>query len=113
MRFSVQKKIVLLGAGLSFLLMVAAFLTSFFMYKSRSQQIYINSIDLSINELEESIADDSTISDMKPLVAKVLETYIEHYNDEIPEFKSLDEKYDYYMRRYSAVYPTGMLDFFF
>ena len=106
MRFSVQRKIVLLGAGLSFLLMIAAFLTSFFIYKSRSQDNYIKSIDNSIDELENTIADSASIEDMCPIVLKALMIYLDNMSNEVPEFKTADEKYEYYADLYNIIYPS-------
>lgn len=106
MRFSVQKKIVLLGAGLSLLLMIAAFLTSFFIYKNRSIENYIKSIDNSIEELENSIADNSSKEDMEPIVVQVLMTYLDHIDDVVPEFKTVGEEYEYYADLYNMIYPA-------
>ncbi len=106
MRFSVQKKIVLLGAGLSLLLTITAFLTSFYVYNNKSQENYINSIDNSIEELKNSIGDKSSLDDMTPIVAKTLLIYLDHINDPVPEFQDLDEKYNYYAKQYTIIYPA-------
>ena len=106
MRFSVQRKIVLLGAGLSFLLMITAFLTSFFIYMHRSQENYIKSIDNSINELENTIADEPSIEDMKPIAFNALKIYLDNMDSRVPEFNTPDEKFEYYADLYSIIYPS-------
>ena len=106
MRFSVQRKIVLLGAGLSFLLMITAFLTSFFIYMHRSQENYIKSIDNSINELENTIADELSIEEMKPIAFNALKIYLDNMDSKVPEFNTPDEKFEYYADLYSIIYPS-------
>ena len=106
MRFSVQRKIVLLGAGLSFLLMITAFFTSFFIYMHRSQENYIKSIDNSIDELENTIADEQSIEEMKPIAFNALKIYLDNMDSRVPEFNTPDEKFEYYADLYSIIYPS-------
>ena len=106
MRFSLQKKVIVLGIGLSLFLMIASFLISFFIFQEKTKENFIKNIDNSISELEYSIGDDSTIDDMSTIVMYTLEPYLEHINDEIPEFKTKEEEFDYYRQIYSSMYPA-------
>lgn len=104
---SIQKKLVILGAGISTLLVVAAFLTTFFIYKSNTTATFVKSIDNSIEELKHTIGNDASIADMAEFTNIVIKTYEEHKDDVVPEFKTAQEKYDYYANIYNLIYPAS------
>ena len=112
MRFSVQKKIIILGAGLSLLILLISFLTSFFIFKNRSHNAFINSIDNSIVELEHTIGNETSKGEMLYYYKEIYSVYKEHKDDFTEEeFLKLSnkEKLDYFVQTYTNFYsmPSG------
>ena len=113
MRFSVQKKIIILGAGLSLLILLISFLTSFFIFKNRSHKAFINSIDNSIVELEHTIGNETSKGEMLYYYKEIYSVYKEHQDDFTEEeFAKLSnkEKLDYFVQTYTNFYtmPNGL-----
>ena len=103
MRFSVRKKLILIGTIISFSFFVAAFSLSFFIYRSYTIKNFINSIDNSIAELEYAIGDKESLDQMSKVVEAVYDAYLEHINDE-KEFKTREEEIKYYEDIYPMMY---------
>ena len=82
MRFSVRKKLILIGTIISFSFFIAAFSLSFFIFRSYTIKNFIKSIDNSIAELEFAIGDQQSLDQMSSIVEAVYDTYLEHINDE-------------------------------
>ncbi len=108
MRYTIQKKIIFLGAFLSFLLLSGAFITSFFIYRYRSNQAFINSIDNSIKELESTVGDDDTLNSIRQFYDAFIMVYNEHKNDDLSNIKTNDEKKEYYTNTYDNIYSSGV-----
>ena len=104
MRFTVQKKVIVLGFGLSTFFVILAFLVSFFIFRSNSRSNFIKSVDNSITELESTIGDQESIEGMYKTISNTFESYLSHMHDEVPEFKTYKEKYDYYANIYPNIY---------
>ena len=88
MRFSVQKKLIIIGACFSFVVIIASFLTSFFIYKNHSEKNFIKSIDNSIAELEYTIGNKSSLESLAEYVNECQSVYENHKDDVIPDFKT-------------------------
>ena len=58
-RLNIQAKILLIGAGLSALLMVAAFLFSFFIYKERIKDNLYTSLSHCVDEYKDNLASET------------------------------------------------------
>lgn len=106
MRFSVQKKLIIIGACFSFVVIIASFLTSFFIYKNHSEKNFIKSIDNSIAELEYTIGNKSSLESLAEYVNAWQSVYEQHKDDVIPNFQTPAEEYEYYRDIYSNIYPA-------
>jgi len=110
MRFSVQKKIIILGAGLSLLILLVAFLTSFFIFENRSHNAFIKSIDNSIVELEHTIGNESSRQEMLFYYEEFYKEYKDHADDYTEEeFSKLtnEEKVNYFIQTYGDFYSIS------
>ncbi len=85
------------------MLLLAAFLTSFFIYKNRSYDAFIKSIDNSITELEHTIGDENSLNQMNNFYNQISEIYFDHMDDDISNL-SLQDKIDYFTDTYSIFY---------
>ena len=85
------------------MLLLAAFLTSFFIYKNRSYNAFIKSIDNSITELEHTIGDENSLYQMNNFYNQISEIYFDHMDDDISNL-SLQDKIDYFTDTYSNFY---------
>ena len=103
MRFSVRKKLILIGTIISFSFFVAAFSLSFFIFRRYTMENFIKSIDNSIAELEYAIGDEESLDQMASIVNSVYDTYLEHIDDE-KNFKSREEEINYYTNVYPMMY---------
>ena len=103
MRFSVRKKLILIGTIISFSFFIAAFSLSFFIFRSYTIKNFIKSIDNSIAELEFAIGDQQSLDQMSSIVEAVYDTYLEHINDE-KNFSSREEEIEYYTSVYPMMY---------
>ena len=108
MRFSIQKKVTLLGVVLSTFLIGIAFLVSFLVFQNNAKKNLINSVDSSVEELETILSTLEKISQLNMITSYLLEHYEPIADDPVPEFKSYKEEYDYYYSIYENVYfkPT-------
>ena len=108
MRFSIQKKVVFLGVGLSFVLMGVAFLVSFLVFRSNAKKNLISTVDSSVEELETRLSTDEGISQLNTISSYLIENYEKFADQKLPEFKSPKEEYEYYEKIYNTIYfkPT-------
>lgn len=104
MRFSIQKKVTLLGVVLSTFLIGIAFLVSFLVFQNNAKKNLINSVDSSVEELETRLSTLEKISQLNMITSYLLEHYEPIADDPVPEFKSYKEEYDYYYSIYENVY---------
>ena len=109
MRFSVRKKLILIGTVISFSFFIAAFSLSFFIFRTYTIKNFIKSLDNSIAELEYAIGDQDSLDQMAKIVSSVYDTYLEHIDDE-KNFKSKEEEINYYTNVYPMMYSqTGVI----
>ncbi len=106
MRFSIRKKIIVLGTAISFLLMLVAFLTSFLIYQNRAKNVFSKSLDNSIEELDYSVGNEEAFSSMKSIIANAYPSILESVKADKPIFASRDAEFDYYQSMYSSIYPS-------
>ncbi len=108
MRFTVQRKIIFLGTGLSLLLVISSFLISFFVFETKTKDAYKKAIDYSIDEVSYSVGDASTSESIIKFYNAIYDAY-SNYTEEIPEsFADDQEEYEFYKNLYSNIYPgTG------
>ena len=104
MRFSISKKVILVGAGVSFLLMLFSFLISFLVYQNNAKKNLIEGVDSSLNEIDLIFTDYENVVDIVVLRNRFLECYNEVADEELPKFSSNDEEYNYYYERYNFIY---------
>lgn len=105
MRFSVQKKLILIGSLISLMFFLVSYSISFFIFQDYSRNNFINSIDNSIAEVEHAIGDTDSLNQMREIVSLFYDRYLEHMNDE-KNFENIDEEIDYYTSIYSEIYPS-------
>ena len=106
MRFSVRKKLILIGTIISFSFFIAAFSLSFFIFRTYTIKNFIKSLDNSIAELEYAIGDQESLDQMTNIVSSIYDTYLEHIDDE-KNFKSKEEEINYYTNVYPMMYSQA------
>lgn len=103
MKHSIKKKIIILGAFTSLLLISASLLISMFVYRNRAYKELIQNVDRSIQEVEYNIEQEEYINFFFDVKSKINEEYEKNPDD--PEFETYTEKYDYFAKKYSFIYP--------
>lgn len=122
-RLNIQAKIILIGAGLSALLMVAAFLFSFFIYKERIKDNLYTSLSHCVDEYKDNLASETIENEIDELMDYIKNAYEADPNDEYmddfinskyadrPEYiaslTKLEKEYLYYsQKKYGQLYPN-------
>ncbi len=123
MRLSIRVKIILIGAGLSTLLMVAAFLFSYFIYKERMNDNFFKSLNHCVEEYEESLGRADILDDMNALKQYIEDRYAsdpydenmdsflnDKYGDDpdyLASLTDIEKKYLYYAnKKFGQLYPN-------
>ena len=124
MRFGIRAKIILIGAGLSVALMVAAFLFSFFIYRERTRSNFNQSLEHCTAEFESYFEDVVRLEDISAVGTYVRAQYAEDPTDEgmdaylaaryqsqpeeLARLSLTQKKYVYYSgKKYGQLYPGG------
>ena len=109
MRLSIRAKVILIGAGLSFLLMSVAFAFSFSIYRQKAEANLALSLDHYMDELSEYCAAEKTLDDLSELTNVIMDEY--NAEPDEPTYDTIQEKYEYYRTKYSTLYvvQSGML----
>ena len=116
MRLNIRQKIFLLGFGLTFILVLLAFITSFFSYKNRVEKKYDDTLKLSIEVANDWFSDIKvgsesykTLDSRSDVVEYIVKTYTNFVADDetYPDLnnKSNEELYKYLSTIYSDLYP--------
>jgi len=98
MKLNIRAKIILIGAGLSFLLMLVALIFSFSVYRTKAKETLSESVDNCINQLDLYFKDEDSLDQLNNLSDAVMTPY--RNDPDEPEFKDVDEKYLYYNKKY-------------
>jgi len=115
MRLNIRHKLLILGLGLTLILVSFAYLLSFNYYKKKVQKRYDESLDLSIelaqNWLKEAFSvrePYSTENDRKDLYNYIIDVYSDNLeNDEnYPTITDYDLQYEYLQGIYHELYPN-------
>ena len=101
MKFKIRTKIILLGASLSFILMLVAFILSFNIYRDRLKSDLNQSVQESLNNLKADFNDDLK-NDLKA-IKDIVQPIYDSDPDE-PEFEDLQDRLNYYQNKYDAFY---------
>ena len=104
MRFSISKKVILVGAGVSFLLMLISFIVSFFVYQNNAKHNLKESVDSSLHDFELTVTDKENITDILALKEKFLSSYESVADEKLPKFETYEDEYNYYYSRYEFIY---------
>ena len=117
MRLNIRQKIFLLGFGLTFILVLLAFITSFFTYKNRVEKKYDDTLKLSIEVANDWFSDIKvgnesesykTLDSRSDVVEYIVKTYTNFVADDetYPDLnESNEELYKYLSTIYSDLYP--------
>ncbi len=87
MRLNIRAKIILIGAGLSTLLMLVAFLVSFLVYRERAKDTFYKSLDTCAEELNKFFYTDNICADVSDIYGYVI---VQRYNND-PNNEQMDE----------------------
>ena len=109
-RFSIKSKIILLGAGITLILLTIAFLVSFFVYKKSAQKSLIKLVDSSLMELNVTLKDEEIMTNLIELKDELLSIYNENKANYNKSFDNPDDELEYYRNMYTNFYDMpGMI----
>ena len=109
MRVKLQAKIILIGVGLSLLLMLVSVLVSYFVYRDRALANLHTSLDYCSAKVERYFVGDGIDPGLKELRDYIVEIYLGQPDD--PAIDDPDDRYTYYREKYNDLYPVpaGMI----
>lgn len=108
MRLNIRTKIILIGAGLSALLMLVSLFVSYYIYTSRLKTNFVESLDQNMDKAQAYFADSVSEGYLSNLCTYFLEIY-DVETDRIDENAPIEEKFEYYKKKYATIYPSDML----
>ena len=116
MRLYIRQKIFLLGFGLTFVLIILAFVTSFFTYKNRVEKKYDETIQISLDVASDWFSDlrvssdsystEESRSDVFNYIVNTYKKYVS-VDEKYPDGSNEEELYKYLLSSYPDLYPAA------
>ena len=108
-RLNISAKIILIGAGLSFLLMLVSLFIGYLIYSQNTRDGFVTSINNSLGQIDEQYNTPEAQADIIMLKDYLIDDEVSGYlqnPDGISENMSAEEKFEYLQNRYGLLFPT-------